>query len=228
MNLFTLGGFHNLHRMERCFIVCNGPSLNRMNLNLLRNETVIGLNKIHLGLARFGFYPSYLVVVNPKVAEQSHQEISNMTAIKFIGARAASFFPTDALTYHVPILDPPVAFSKDITAGLREGGTVTHAALQIAFFLGFTEVIIVGMDHRYSFTGTPHEAQYLEGRDPNHFSSNYFRDQTWDNPNLKRSEDSYAEARRIYEAAGRRIVDATVNGACTVFEKCDYKTIVAR
>ena len=206
-------------------IICNGPSLNQMDLRFLHWETVIGLNKIHLGLNRFGFQPHYLVAVNPKVVQQAHKQIAALPAIKFIGARAARYLPEDAQVFHVPILQPPVVFSGDIRSGVREGGTVTHAALQIAFYLGFFEVVIIGMDHRFTFQGGPHETHLMEGPDPNHFSPDYFRGQLWDIPDLTRSEDSYIAAREAYEVAGRRILDATLNGACTVFEKADYREV---
>ncbi|MCF3639069.1 DUF115 domain-containing protein [Rhizobium sp. TRM95111] len=221
----TLSRFKDIHQGQRCVIVCNGPSLNDMDLAFLRRETVIGLNKIHLGLDRFGFYPRYLVAVNAKVVEQSRAELAAMSCIKFIGRRAAAFLPEDAFTYHMQVLGPPVIFSKDITEGVREGGTVTHAALQVAYYMGFSEVVIIGMDHRYSFSGAPHENKHLEGPDPNHFSTDYFAGKTWNNPDLVQSEQSYAEARRIFEADGRRILDATLNGACTVFDKIDYRTL---
>ena len=64
----------------------------------------------------------------------------------------------------------------------------------------------------------------MEGPDPNHFSPEYFRGQVWDNPDLERSEASYKVAREVFEAAGRQIVDATLDGACPVFEKADYQS----
>ncbi len=217
-----LARFRNLHLGKRAVLVCNGPSLNRMDLSPLRREIVIGLNKIHLGLNRFDFHPRYVVAVNPRVVEQARDGLSSLSAIRFIGARAAKYLPEDAFTYHVPVLDPPHVFSRDLTVGFREGGTVTHAALQVAYWMGFAEVVIIGMDHRYSFEGAPHESRFMEGADPNHFSPDYFAGQTWDNPDLERSEASYAEARRVFEAEGRRILDGTPDGACNIFEKTNF------
>jgi len=220
-----LARFAGIHPGERAVLVCNGPSLNRMDLTRLRGETVIGLNKIHLGLERFGFELAYLVAVNPRVVAQAAAEIAALPVPRFIGARAAAHLPQDAFTFHVPVLSAPVLFSTEPTRGFREGGTVTHAALQVAYWMGFAEVVIVGMDHRFAYQGAPHEARRMEGPDPNHFSPDYFRGQIWDNPDLARSEASYAEARRVYEAAGRRILDATPGGACQVFEKADYEAL---
>lgn len=52
------------HAGGRCVVVANGPSLNRMELRFLRRETVIGMNKIHLGFDTFGFYPRYYACIN--------------------------------------------------------------------------------------------------------------------------------------------------------------------
>lgn len=212
------------HRGERAVLVANGPSLNLMDLSFLRRETVLGLNKIHLGIKKLGFYPRYLVAVNDRVVAQSAADIKALNCVKFISQRNAHILPEDALTYHIDTGNPPERFCKDISLGVHEGWTVSYAALQIAFYLGFEEVIIIGMDHRYKYTGKPNAPCKLIGTDPNHFSPDYFGGgQIWDNPDLVHSEESYRIARKVFEQAGRRIIDATVDGACRVFEKVDYR-----
>jgi hypothetical protein len=226
-----LQALRDRHRGQRCVIVANGPSLNRMCLAGLRHEHVIGMNKIFLGMRRFGFYPRYLVAVNPTVVQQSRAEIREMNCVKFIGARAAraSGLDEDALTYIVDTDSPPARFSTDLSLGLHEGWTVTHAALQVAYHLGFADVVLIGLDHRYRFEGRPNESRRLEGADPNHFSEQYFGfGQNWDNPDLAESEASYRQALAAFVADGRRVRDATVDGACTVFPKADFEQIFSR
>lgn len=217
--------FANRHRGERGVIVCNGPSLNRMDLEFLTGQTVIGLNKIHLGLESFGFYPRYIVAVNDKVVQQSADALRGLSSIKFVTDRALPHLPPDAFTYHIRTTGLRERFYPDITSGVREGHTVTHAALQIAYFMGFSEVVIIGMDHRFAAEGRPNEAQFLVGPDPNHFSPDYFGNQTWDLPNLAESEISYRAALTAYERDNRRIIDATLDGACTVFPKADFREV---
>lgn len=216
------------HQGARCVIVANGPSLNGMDLSFLRREFVIGMNKIHLGLETFGFYPRYYVAVNPKVVHQSFAEIRAMNCVKFIGLRAAreTGILEDALTYILNTDAPPARFSTDLSLGIHEGWTVTHAALQVAFHLGFSEAVLVGMDHRYTFTGAPNTSQTMHSADPNHFSDRYFGyGAEWDNPDLVQSEISYRSALAAYRQAGRRVIDATVDGACTVFPRVDYRSL---
>jgi len=217
------------HQGERCVLVANGPSLNRMDLRPLRHEHVIGMNKIYLGLKTFGFYPRYYVAINPKVIHQSAAQIRALNCVKFIGSHAAAGgINEDALTYVVDTTRPPARFSTDLAMGMHEGWTVTHAALQVAYYLGFALVVLIGLDHRYRFEGAPNQAAVLHGADTNHFSPDYFGNgQSWDHPDLAQSEESYRSARLAFEADGRRIVDATVNGACTVFDKVDFQRILS-
>jgi hypothetical protein len=217
--------FHNAHAGERCVLVCNGPSLNRMDLSGLRNETVIGLNKIYLGFECFGFEPDYLVAVNDKVIAQSAEAYADLTCTKFLTDRASRIVPADPKTFHMRTHGIEPRFSRDLTLGLHEGYTVTHVALQVAYFMGFKEVIIIGMDHRFESEGLPNTPLHMRGADPNHFSPDYFRDQTWDAPDLAQSEVSYRAARQAFEQDDRRILDATLGGACTVFPKVTYRKV---
>ena len=223
--MHRLDRFQDRHKGERGVIVANGPSLNRMDLSFLKNETVIGLNKIYLGFARFRFYPRYLVAVNEKVISQSAAILPSLNCVKFIGERGAGIIPEGPLVHHIKTKGVEDRFSVDIRKGLHEGWTVTHAALQIAYYLGFQEIVIIGMDHRFEYNGQPNETKKLSGDDPNHFSPDYFKNSEWDNPDLLESENSYRAAREAFEADGRRIVDATVNGACDIFEKGSYREI---
>ena len=133
----------------------------------------MGLNKIYLGF-RYLFYPRYYVAINRRVIEQSSAAISQLNCINFLRDLGSDVNPLQesALTYFIQSRPEPV-FHKDLSQGFFEGYTVTFAALQIAFYMGFSQVLIVGMDHRYSYSGTPNESHALKGPDPNHFDSSY-------------------------------------------------------
>ena len=131
-----LARFENKHAGERLVLVCNGPSLNQSNLNLLKGEHVMGMNKIYLGLRRFNILLRYYIAVNPLVIEQSSSDISKLCCIKFLPLRAgASSLGFNALTNYFP-LRAVQGFYKNLCLGIDEGPTVTYAALQVAFFFG--------------------------------------------------------------------------------------------
>ena len=222
-----LNRFRNCHKGERMILVCNGPSLNKTDFSLISNEICMGLNKIFLGFKRFKFYPRYYVAINKRVIEQSANSISKLNCINFLRDLGNENNPLreTALTYLIKSR-PEQGFHGDLSQGFFEGYTVTFAALQIAYYMGFSQVIIVGMDHKYSYTGAPNEPNRLKGKDPNHFDPSYFSEQTWDNPDLDNSEKYYVMARTEFEKDGREIIDCTIDGACRVFSKSTLEKVL--
>jgi hypothetical protein len=219
--------FHNKHLGQRCVIIGNGPSLNEMDLSFLRHEICFGMNKIYLGFERWNFSPTYYVAVNEFVIEQSVDGIRKMSCPKFIGNRGiSSFNPTDDIIFMKTFPPPGEAFSKRPDMGLEEGATVTYVAMQLAYYMGFSEVVLIGVDHHFVTQGTPHKTVVSDGDDPNHFDSSYFgKGLKWQLPDLEGSEKSYRVAKQVFEESGRRIIDATVNGRCQVFPKENYRLV---
>lgn len=123
---------------------------------------------------------------------------------------------------------PPAEFYRNRHFGNRCVLVANGPSLNAMDLSFLRNEIIIGLYHRYEYQGRPGEQRILDGPDPNHFCENYFgHGQKWDNPQLAESEFYYARAREAYEADGRRIIDATPGGSCSVFEKQDYKEIFA-
>ncbi|WP_322807116.1 6-hydroxymethylpterin diphosphokinase MptE-like protein [Thermanaerothrix sp.] len=223
-NRRRLEAYRDRHAGQRCFIIGNGPSLRKMDLSPLRHEITFGLNRIYLLFPEVGFTTTYLVSVNDLVLQQCADEIKALPLPKFITWRARRWFADDPNTLFLDTDYTGVEnFSGDATARLFEGFTVTYVAMQLAFYMGFAQVILIGVDHNFATQGPPNAAVVSEGDDPNHFAPNYFgKGFKWQLPDLEGSERAYRMARAAYEAAGRTILDATVGGKLTIFPKVDY------
>lgn len=221
-----LSRFHNIHRGKRCFILGNGPSLKQTDLNLLRNEYTFGMNRIYLLFPALGWVTSYYVSINTLVIEQCSQDISGLTMPRFITWRGRRWLNGEGIYFLDTDYTEPATFSKDIRGRIFEGSTVTYIALQIAFYMGFEEIILVGVDHSFTSKGRPNEAVISEGDDPNHFSPEYFgKGFKWQLPDLEASERAYRMAKAAFENDGRRILDATIGGKLDVFEKVEYQSL---
>lgn len=212
------------HKGQRCFIIGNGPSLRQTDLSLLKGEVTFGLNRIYLLFPDLGFKTTYLVSVNDLVLEQCAEEIKPLEMPKFITWRARRWLSKDPHTIFVDTdYTGPENFTREASGRVFEGFTVTYVALQLAFYMGFQEVILVGVDHNFVSKGPANAAVVSSGDDPNHFSPNYFgKGFKWQLPDLEGSERAYHLAKDFYEAAGRRVWDATVGGILTIFPKVDY------
>lgn len=219
-----LSKYENIHRGERCVIIGNGPSLNKMDLSFLKNEYTFGMNRIYLGFEKFSFHPTYHICVNPAMLQQSGPEmLEKVKCPKFFHFEAIPTLKPDDDVIYLNCRKTMSIFHTDPRHGTNFGSTVTHGALQLAYFMGFQEVILIGVDHYFATKGQPHKLIESQGDDPNHFDPTYFgKGYKWQLPDLENSEVAYRAAKYHYESVGRKIIDATLNGHCQVFEKVEY------
>lgn len=212
-----------------CFIVANGPSINKIDMRLLSEKVVIGMNRSYMMEGSWGFLPDYLVCINDLVLRQfsgdlagvetqrifswsSRKSFKKQSGIKFVRCKSSMFD----------------GFSIRPMDGIYTGGTVTYACLQLAYDMGFKRVYIIGLDHNFDSKGVPNKTEVrVEESDSNHFHPNYFpKGVKWQLPDLLRSEIAYQKARDAYEADGREIIDLTVGGKCRVFKKGDIRDVL--
>jgi hypothetical protein len=216
--------FKDIHKGEGCFIIGNGPSLNKMDLSPLRNYHTFGLNKIYLMFDKVDLNLSYHVAVNSLVIEQSVSEFEALRCPSFL-----SFMEAYKVVRHLEHIyflhwGGPITFQEDITRQVH-GHTVTTVALQLAYYMGFSRIFLIGVDHNYKTDGKPSEKQFLQGDDQNHFDPRYFGNKEWHLPDLEASELDYYLARFHFKRDGRLIYDATVDGKLNIFPKISYEQV---
>lgn len=199
--------YQDIHKGKTCLVIGNGPSLKDIPNSFLNKYPSFGSNRIYLK-----YVPTYYVAVNPLVIEQNKKEIEALDCVKFI--RQGMMVSGEQL-----VSAPYKGFSKSPHKWIYEGYTVTYVSLQLAYFMGFKTVLLVGVDHRYTFDGGPNKENVMEGDDPNHFDPNYFKGQAWNNPDLIQSQFSYEMADMIYNADKRRIINLTKGTALDTFPK---------
>jgi hypothetical protein len=202
-----------------------------MDLGILEGRTTFSMNRAYLLYGEQIPPPTYYCCINELVLEQFHDDISDLRMPKFVNWNRRALFPDrEDLLFVRPGFRLKDWFGGDSTRTICSGGTVTFAALQVAYFMGFSEVVIIGLDHSFVDQGRPNQTEVrAEEVDANHCHPDYFPKGTkWQLPDLLRSEQAYALARRAFEERGGRVVDATVGGRCNVFEKADLAQALSR
>lgn len=233
----ALAGFRDRHRGERVVIIGNGPSLNECDLTKLGSEYTIAVNGIFYAAERMGFDPSYYVVEDTAVMKDNTDAIKAYVAghkffpsiyRKYVGeAPNVSYFMMNRGFYEPTSPDFCVPkFSTNAEQRMYSGQSVTIINLQLAYLMGFAEVLLIGMDFSYTIPDSAEVAGDVitsRGDDPNHFHPDYFgAGKVWKDPKLDRVLANYALAKEIFEADGRRIVNATKGGHLELFERVDY------
>ena len=212
---------------KKAVILCNGPSLLKVDFQTLKGLQTFGLNKINLLFDKTDFRPNTVIAVNPLVLEQN-RAFFNRTEISLLLDSSAS--PFIRLRSNVAFIHSwhGARFAKDCSISIPQGNTVTYVALQIAFHMGFKDVALVGCDHNFATRGPANMTVNSEATDASHFDPNYFSggDQ-WQLPDLPASEFFYNLANRYYSAHGRRIINATEGGKLEIFRRMNLKEWIA-
>lgn len=233
--------FKNKYAGKRCFIIGNGPSLNKIDLKKLENEYTFAVNGIFYKTSENGFVPTFYMV------EDSHVMKDNLEIINKYHPKIHRFFPTDykhmlkdhkdtsfftmnrgfyettSPNYQIP------RFSTDFALKGFCGQSVTMLNLQLAYYMGFSEVYLIGMDFSYSIpdsaivTGATIESTE---NDVNHFHPDYFgKGKKWHDPKLEEVLKNYQMSKVVYEWAGRRIYNATPGGNLHTFERVEFQSL---
>jgi hypothetical protein len=223
--------FKNRHRGERCFVIGNGPSLKAEDLDLLKGEVSFAANKIYLLFSLTDWRPTYYCVYDDIVLQESHSRLNDLLScdifypcntvfdIEDFQLMNGYYFFTDNRS---ALWRPPdgqrLEFSEAPTV-LHGGGTVTYTSLQLAAYMGFGEIVLLGMDHNYSLMVNGKGELIADGAS-DHFSPEY-RDAGIYIGNIDLMNAAYASAREYAERHGIRILNATRGGRLEVFERVD-------
>ncbi len=195
--------FRNRHREKKLFLACTGPSLNDVPLHMLENKWVMTLNR---GYLLEGLNPDYLVTADKRI-EANEKFVSEILKLN-VTVFSNKIIGDNIVNYNFG----SKGFSTNASRGVKLGHSVTVVALQLAYYMGFDPVIIVGMNHNISYKGTLRtgmEYQNIEG-DKNHFRSDYYeKDYKYRYQNLDAVANSYSQAREVFENNGRKLYNAS-------------------
>jgi hypothetical protein len=223
-----LAAFHGKHKNQSCFIIGNGPSLRMEDLEMLHKSGVncIAANKIYLCFDKVSWRPDYFIAIDRRFIGQYGKEIASLPLEhRFVATRdERSFWDSEFCNGVLGIdiidelyTDTMPSFSDDICKGIFEGCTVTYAAMQLASYMGYTNIYLLGVDFDYS-------KDMLSGQ--NYFTSNYMRPgEVFNNANLSRCLFAYQKAEKYSREQGFRIYNATRGGKLEVFERVDFDSL---
>lgn len=156
--------FKNIHKDKRCFIICTGPSLTVDDLDMLKNEITFAMNSILLLYEKTKFRPTYYGVIDEGVFLKLQNDIVKYGAESnavFVSRRCTKHIKYGTLPYNWYEIPINVAyhtydrwfknkfwakFSDDAYEGVYDMYSVTHFLIQIAVYMGFKEIYLIGAD----------------------------------------------------------------------------------
>lgn len=234
---------NNRHAGERCFILATGPSIKKQDLKLLRGETCIALSNFFVHQDYRVIKPSYYCVAG------YHQPISKTAWTEWLGEMASA---TDNAIMFFSLSDREdiernglfsrreihylqyANWSKisggelDISRSVPSPQSVTIMALEVALYMGFKNIYLLGCDHDWMLHLDTSQHFYEENQ---HALVRAGYDE-WAGVDLELQCQSYVLLWQQYKELGRiargksiYIFNATAGGLLDVFPRVRYESL---
>ena len=243
---YILGLFNNYKKVENsfknrysgsCFIIGNGPSINRLELNKLIGHYKFVTNRfiLHPDYDKISpnFYcisdPDFLTMKNQNTLTQiinsvkSNSDINLFISNRFrMSPRFVRKTPSYLINYiffqHGKTIFDEKTIETDIKQGFYFGHTVIlDICIPLAFFMGFNKVYLLGCESDFSSNNS-----HFYGDSPK------VKKQAKDISREKWFEiinSSYGYARQYFEDNDREIIDCSLNGKLTTLPKQDFSSV---
>lgn len=215
--------FRDIHKYERCFILATGPSLTAEDVQKLKHEYTFGMNSICLLFDTLGWETTYYGIQDYGVYEKLQDKLRAMhDTTLFIGdgipqAKRAGLahipYALNYLDHKHSYKHLSTKFSTDAKQCIYDGYTITYSLMQLAVYMGFKEIYLLGNDCSYP-------------KDP---TKQHFMDYGHADSSTLTARDriifAYEQAKQLLQDTDVKIYNATRGGALEVFPRVDFDTI---
>ncbi|MBE5956556.1 MAG: DUF115 domain-containing protein [Lachnospiraceae bacterium] len=225
----------DIHNGERCFIIANGPSLRATDLELLyqKNEITFAMNRIYKLFSETNWRPTYYVCEDINIFHESLSEINAIPAKK-------KFIPVNHKWYHGINIDDalyfwanynrekdfPDSFSTNIAKQMDSLGTVTFTCINIAAYMGFKEIYLLGVDHNYRVTINEQGETIVDNTAKDYFCDNYDTDiKDIVVHDMGQNTRAYRKAKKYCDEHDIHIYNSTRGGKLEVFPRIDFDSL---
>lgn len=212
---------------KRCFIIGNGPSLKSEDLDMLVNEDCFAMNYIFKIFDKTKWRPTYYLAQDAygvpfELIKEA--ELNNIMLGSYY-CRKKGFTDNSYCYYnrYAPF-SKKIRFSSNAQKEVFDSNTVTYSAIQIAVYLGYQEIYLLGMDTDFSMIIDTDGNLVYKGDKSNHF----YEDSSQKNIIYNETAilKGYMTTREYCDKHNVKIFNATRGGKLEIFERIDFDTLV--
>lgn len=226
------------HSGERCFIIGNGPSLCAEDLEMLKEEYCFAANRIYQMFAHTSWRPQSYLCVDSYVFRDIAGNIEKLTVPRIflqLENRKYRLRHTDSEVIYINNYYPylvnrykrvKVGISRDVSQYFAAGETVTYTAVQLALYMGFKEIYLLGVDHNYSRKIDSKGNLTVDENIKDYFGN--MASEAYCVQNIETSTNAYKTAREYCDKNHITIKNLTRGGKLEVFERSTLETVLGR
>lgn len=229
----SLRQYKNCHKGRACVVIGNGPSLRAEDLTRLHELGIptFACNRIHLIFNQTPWRPDYYFMSDEKLVQQYTGDVPDVPAQRrffpkqYRGQiREGKFYNTFQFDH-----EKEGKFSLDAGKGVYQGFSVTTEMIQFAYFMGFREIYLIGVDFSYQISKKLDSATYSYQGENNYFIPGYLKPgEVADMPNINANLLAFQAAKDAIEGQGRIIRNATRGGKLEVFTRANLDELFER
>lgn len=217
--------YKDLHKGESCFLVGNGPSLQAEDLEIIYKKKIssIGCNSIYRIFEKTNWRPDYYVIGDPFVYESTCKELLQYDFTYLIRDFGRKYGNPKKVLFYTSFgeryFPKYPKFSGNLVEGVYGARTVMYDMLQIAVYMGFKDIYLIGVDFTWGKDGTAtHFCETGIDRKIIEDASRY----------KKEVEHGFISAKKFAEKIGVNIYNATRGGELEIFERIDINKFLER
>ncbi|TKX79403.1 hypothetical protein EXE53_16030 [Halorubrum sp. SD626R] len=229
-----LSKYRNKHEGERVFLVGNGPSLKDTDLDLIKDEHAIAMNRISLLYEETDWRPSYYLFASDNVRNTEwgaewqksvNEAVSEPKTTSFVWDRyldvvdsASNLEPLHRVTERS--IAETGTFSTNASQWVSKTGTSMNIALQLAYLMGFEQIFFIGCDMNWSSTSS-------SKNDPNHFDDDYSARIPNGELERRRMRRTHQHAYQFFQDSNRNLYNATLETLLDVYPLVEFDSIAS-
>lgn len=235
--------YKGVYEGQRCFIIGNGPSLRPGDLELLRNEYTFAANRIHLMYDRTRWRPTFYLCQDKDMLKAEEENIRKIQCDCFIGYNSMVRNGTCLANVNAYLMDDRailrrksrLPFSYDCEKAVVDASTVTYSSIQLAVYMGFSQIYLLGMDHHFPHTIDKNRRITYDASVQSHFDTRY-KDVYKAAEQKKKivlavydkemAEGAYKSALEAAGQMGTEIYNATRGGELEVFPRVRLEQVI--
>lgn len=225
--------FKGIHDGEVCFIIGNGPSLKADDLTLISQNgfPTFAFNRIYFMFDKTDWRPTYFISQDEKTLKNCTDEVNAMELpYKFIPLNLHYYYDINIDgAYYFKMVNPSgdiVELSDDFSKWVGNTNTVAITAMQLAVYMGFKKIYLIGVDHNFSTYVNDKGEIIKDNSVKDYFDDKYNTDQAeLYMPNIDKSTRDFIIAKRFCDKHGVEVFNATRGGKLEVFPRVNLDTI---
>lgn len=230
----------NSHKGEIAFIVGNGPSLQAKDLDVIytKGYYCFGSNRINLIFNQSKWRPNCYLAFDKQIYRNNDPTISEMLKTEIdlyaLGKDVYQcvpyekrknnmvYFEVKPNSYYLKVDE----FSNDALEFIVDGFTITYAAMQLAYYMGFKEVYLLGVDCNYG-KQTESNGHVKDTGNSSTYFSNKYDPQNKNVAYVKGMMEAYETAKSFADNTNFKIYNATRGGKLEVFKRINLDNLLA-